>query len=83
MVKEYVLDFDTMNELEALSAKFEQLRNFADVVNDFVWQEIVEGYEGETINKLGCLTESLLEVIRVRENNLDAIIKKIAPCPIR
>lgn len=83
MVNEYVLDFDTMNELETLSAKLEQLRNFADVVNDFVWQKIVEGYEGETINKLGCLTESLLEVICVRENNLDAIIKKIAPCPIR
>ncbi len=83
MVNEYVLDLDTMNELETLSAKFEQLRNFADVVNNFVWQKIVEGYEGETINKLGCLTESLLEVICVRENNLDAIIKKIAPCPIQ
>lgn len=83
MVNEYVLDFDTMNELETLSVKLEQLRNFAGVVNDFVWQKIVEGYEGETINKLGCLTESLLEVICVRENNLDAIIKKIAPCPIR
>lgn len=83
MVNEYVLDFDTMNELETFSAKFEQLRNFIDFVHDFVWQEIIEGCEGETVEKLGCLTETLSTVAHVRDNELEAVIKKITPCPIR
>lgn len=81
MTRQYVLDFDTMNELETFSARFEQLRNFIDFVHDFVWQEIIEGYEGEMVEKLGCLTEMLSTVAHVRDNELEAVIKKIRPLP--
>lgn len=83
MTNEFVLDRETMNELETFSAKFEQLRNFIDFVYDFTWQEIIEGYEGEAVEKLGCLTEMLSTVAHVRDNELEAVIKKIAPCPIQ
>ena len=79
MVDKFVLERDTMNELETFSAKFEQLRNFIDFVHDFVWQEITEGCEGKTIERLGCLTEMLSDVVHIRDNDLEAVIKKIAP----
>lgn len=79
MTNEFVLNRDTMNELENFSARFEQLRNFIDFIHDFVWQEIIEGYEGETVEKLGCLTEMLSDVAHIRDNDLEAVIKKIAP----
>lgn len=81
MTNEFVLNRDTMNELENFSARFEQLRNFIDFIHDFVWQEIIEGYEGETVEKLGCLTEMLSDVAHIRDNDLEAVIKKIAPLP--
>lgn len=68
-----------MNELETFSAKYEQLRNFIDFIKDFVWQEIIEGYEGETVDKLGYFTEILSDVAHIRDNDLEAVIKKIAP----
>lgn len=83
MTNEFVLDRETMNELETFSAKFEQLCNFIDFVHNFTWQEIIEGYEGGTVEKLGCLTEMLSTVAHVQDNELEAIIKKITPCPIR
>lgn len=79
MTEKFVLNRETLNELETFSAKFEQLRNFIDFVHDFVWQEIIEGYEGETIERLGCLTEMLSDVVHIRDNDLEAVIKKIAP----
>ena len=79
MTNEFVLDMETMNELETFSARFEQLRNFIDFIHDFVWQEIIEGYEGETIERLGCLTEMLSDVVHIRDTNLETIIKKIKP----
>lgn len=78
MKNEFVLNRDAMNEIENFSARFEQLRNFIDFIHDFVWQEIIEGYEGETVEKLGCLTEMLSDVAHSRENDLEAVIKKIA-----
>lgn len=79
MTNEFVLDMETMNELETFSARFEQLWNFIDFIHDFVWQEIIEGYEGETIERLGCLTEMLSDVVHIRDTNLETIIKKIKP----
>lgn len=79
MTNEFVLTRETLNELETFSAKYEQLRNFVDFVNSFVWQEIIEGYEGETIERLGCLTEMLSDVVHIRDTNLETIIKKIKP----
>ncbi|MCM1221958.1 MAG: hypothetical protein NC548_46550 [Lachnospiraceae bacterium] len=79
MTNEFVLNRDTMNELENFSARFEQLWNFIDFVHDFVWQEIIEGYEGETVEKLGYLTEMLSDVAHIRDNDLEQVIKKITP----
>lgn len=79
MADKFVLDRDTMNELEDFSARFGQLRNFIDFIHDFVWQEIAEGHEGETVEKLGCLTEMLSDVAHIRDDDLEQVIKKIAP----
>lgn len=81
MKNEFVLSRDAMNELEGFSARFEQLCNFIDFVHDFIWQEIIEGYEGKTVEKLGCLTEMLSDVAHIRENDLEAVIKKISLMP--
>lgn len=79
MTEKFVLNGETLNELETFSAKIEQLRNFIDFVHDFVWQEIIERYEGETIERLGCLTEMLSDVAHIRDTDLETIIKKIKP----
>lgn len=79
MTNQFILNRETMNELETFSAKYEQLRNFIDFIKDFVWQEIIEGYEGGTVETLGCLTEMLSDVAHLRDDELEAVIKKIAP----
>lgn len=40
MADEFVLSKETMNEIQAFSAKLEQLRFFSDFVDNFVWREI-------------------------------------------
>lgn len=81
MDNKFVLDWDTMMELETFSAKFEQFRNFVDLVHEFVWQEIMNGFDGERIDKLGCLSEMMSEIVHNRDNELETIIKKINPLP--
>lgn len=68
-----------MNELETFSAKFEQFRNFIDFVNYYVWQEILDGHENETVSKLGCFTEAMSDLAKVRDKELEEIILKIKP----
>ncbi len=75
----FTLSMETMNELETFSAKIEVLRNYVDFVNDFVWQKIVEGYEGEAADKIGVLTETLSTVTHARDKELEEIILKIKP----
>ncbi len=82
MERKYVMNYETMTELENFSAKFEQLRNFIDFVRDFTWQEIINGENPEgAIEKLGCLTEMLSDAAHIRDGELEAVIKKIAPLP--
>ena len=77
MKNKSVLDWEIMKELETFAAKFEQLRNFIDFIHAFVWQEIIDGYEGQTIEKLGCLTEILSDVAHIRDNDLSDVVQKI------
>lgn len=77
MKNEFVLNRETMNELETFSAKFEQLRELVEFLKVFVWGEVTERYEGKEIERLGCLVDALLDVSISRENDLEAIIKKI------
>ena len=81
MKNEFVLNRETMNELETFSAKFEQLRELVEFLKVFVWGEVTERYEGKEIERLGCLVDALLDVSISRENNLEAIIKKINTLP--
>ncbi len=79
MTNEFVLTRETLNELETFSAKYEQLRNFVDFVNSFVWQKILNGTERAAIEKLGCLTETLSTVAHARDKELETAIHKIKP----
>lgn len=82
MNNEFVLNSETMNELENFSARFEQLRSFIDFVHDFTWREILNGENPEkAADQLGCLTEMLSDAAHIRESELDAVIKKISPLP--
>lgn len=81
MSNEFVLNRETMNELETFSAKFEQMRGLVEFLNVFVWGEVAERHEGKEIERLGCLVDALLDVSISRENNLEAIIKKINTLP--
>ena len=81
MKNEFVLNRETMNELETFSAKFEQMRGLVEFLKVFVWGEVTERYEGKEIERLGCLVDALLDVSISRENNLEAIIKKINTLP--
>lgn len=78
-MREFRLSDEVMTELETFSAKVEQLGNFIDLVNDFVWGEIVNGAREDAIDKLGCLTETLSEVVRIRDKELEEIITKVKP----
>lgn len=77
MKNEFVLNRETMNELETFSAKFEQMRGLVEFLKEFVWGEVTERYEGKEIERLGYLVDALLDVSISRENDLEAVIKKI------
>ena len=77
MKNEFVLNRETMNELETFSAKFEQMRGLVEFLKVFVWGEVTELYEGKEIERLGCLVDALLDVSISRENDLEAVIRKI------
>lgn len=77
MTNEFVLNTDTMNELETFSAKFELMRGLVEFLKEFVWGEVTERHEGKEIERLGYLVDALLDVSISRENDLEAVIKKI------
>lgn len=77
MTDEFVLNRETMNELETFSAKFELMRGLVEFLKEFVWSEVTERHEGKEIERLGCLVDALLDVSISREKDLEAIIKKI------
>ena len=53
MSNEFVLNRETMNELETFSAKFEQMRGLVEFLKVFVWGEVTERHEGKEIERLG------------------------------
>lgn len=77
MTNEFVLNRETMNELETFSAKFELMRGLVEFLKEFVWGEVTERYEGKEIERLGYLVDALLDVSISRENDLETVIKKI------
>ena len=77
MTNEFVLNRETMNELETFSAKFELMRGLVEFLKEFVWGEVTERYEGKEIAQLGCLVNALFDVAISRENDLEAVIRKI------
>lgn len=77
MSNEFVLNWETMNELETFSAKYEQMRELVEFLKEFVWGEVTERYEGKEIAQLGCLVNALFDVSISRENDLETVIKKI------
>lgn len=81
MEEQFVLDRETMNELETFSAKYEQMRGLVEFLKEFVWGEVTERHEGKEIEKLGVFVDALLDVARSRENDLEAVIKNISLMP--
>lgn len=81
MKEQFVLDRETMNELETFSAKYEQMRGLIEFIKEFVWSEVTERHEGKEIEKLGVFVDALLDVAHSRENDLEAVIKKISLMP--
>lgn len=81
MKNEFVLNRDTMNELETFSAKYEQMRGLIEFIKEFVWSEITEQHEGAEIEKLGVFVDALSDVAHSRENDLEAVIKNISLIP--
>lgn len=81
MKNEFVLSRDAMNELETFSAKYEQMRGLIEFIKEFVWSEVTERHEGKEIEKLGVFVDALLDVAHSRENDLEAVIKKISLMP--
>ncbi len=77
MTNEFVLNRETMNELETFSAKFELMRGLVEFLKEFVWGEVTERHEGKEIERLGYLVDALLDVSISRENDLETVIKKI------
>lgn len=78
MKANYKLDFETMDRLENLSAKMEQLTRFAHTFELFVYEKINESYEGDEIDQLEGLVSALVDVVHSREADLDSIIKQIS-----
>lgn len=54
MTNEFVLNRETMNELETFSAKFELMRELVEFLKEFVWGEVTERHEGKEIERLLC-----------------------------
>lgn len=77
MKNEFVLNRETMNELETFSGKFEQMRGLTEFLKEFVCSEITERHDGKEIRQLSYLVDALFDLVISRENDLDAVIKKI------
>ncbi len=78
MTNIFVLSFKTMNELESFSVKLGQLKDVVDVINLYVWRDILEKNHCEDAEKLANLTETLLDLVSVREKEFDCTIGKIS-----
>lgn len=80
MKENKALDFDTMEKLEELSVKMEQLTRFAHTFEIFVYEKINENYEGEEIDQLEGMASALVDVVHNREADLDSIILQAPVC---
>lgn len=62
------------------SCKAEQLRNFIDFINDWVWNEVSKGNieENKTSSKLCSLMENLSDLAHLRDSELVAILDSMA-----
>lgn len=53
------------------------LNKQAQSFKEFVWSEIIERHDGKEIRQLSYLVDALFDLVISRENDLDAVIKKI------
>lgn len=82
-MKTLTLNAEVFDALEDYSAKAEQLKNFIDFINDFVWNEVSAGKvaDDKTANRLTCLTESLADLAHLRDRELQTIIDSMKVSP--
>lgn len=78
MNDKFVLDSETMRELEGISAKIEQLGVFIDVLKKVAWNAD-DIPEAELNEKIICLIETLATLVSIHDKELVNIIGKITP----
>lgn len=82
-MKNLSVSAEVRDAIEDYSAKAEQLNNFIDFINDFVWNEVSAGKiaDDKTANRLTCLTENLSDLAHLRDRELQAIIDSMKVSP--
>lgn len=79
-MKKMLIDPELHTAIEDYSCKAEQLRNFIDFINDWVWDEVSKGIieENKTSSKLCSLMENLSDLAHLRDSELAAILDTMA-----
>ena len=75
-----MIDPELHAAIEDYSCKAEQLRNFIDFINAWVWNEVSKGNieENKTSSKLCSLMENLSDLAHLRDSELAAILDSMA-----
>ncbi len=79
-MKKMLIDPELHTTIEDYSCKAEQLRNFIDFINEWVWNQVSNGNiaENETSGKLCSLMENLSDLAHLRDSELVAILDSMA-----
>lgn len=79
-MKKMMIDPELHTAIEDYSCKAEQLRNFIDFINEWVWNQVSNGNiaENETSGKLCSLMENLSDLAHLRDSELVAILNTMA-----
>lgn len=80
----YTMTMKTMNALEGASADYEKLIVMMEMLDKMVWGDLMNAHiEGENYQdiafRLGCMTDTLLVLIKQREREIEQVIIDVVP----
>ena len=78
MNAEYTMTQETLDALNGFSCKVETLKYMVDFLHRLLWEDAMDGKEG-AIEQAAHLTETLLEIITIRDKEISEIIGQIRP----
>lgn len=77
----YGMSQETLDALNGFSCKVETLKHMVDVLHRLLWEDAMDGKEN-AIEQAAHLTETLLEIVTIRDTEISEIIGQIRPLEV-